>query len=116
MCHKICIHVVVLGLFFTMQSICSDLAIAQPTVGSLSRGLAIVLQPKPGTFPRSLPQGDAPKPRQLRLVPHTVQDPMVQSPAFQMLVPHDWRVQGGVVWRPNSAALAVVDMTIRAPS
>lgn len=53
----------------------------------------------------------------LRLRAVSVNDPMVNNiEAFRMLVPADWQVQGGVVWRIEMANLASVIMRVFAPN
>jgi hypothetical protein len=52
----------------------------------------------------------------LRLRRLSVTDPMMGGDeAFSMLVPADWRVEGGVVWRPELATLAYTAMRIASP-
>ncbi len=52
----------------------------------------------------------------LRLTPHIVRDPMVNNvEAFRFLMPPDWQVQGGVVWRHDLSNLAHAKMLISAP-
>ncbi len=53
---------------------------------------------------------------ELRLRRLSVTDPMMGGEeAFSMLVPVDWRVEGGIVWRPELATLAYAAMRISNP-
>ncbi len=59
------------------------------------------------------PRGDGDTLRLRRL---SVSDPMMGGEeAFSMLIPVDWRVEGGVVWRPELATLAYAAMRISSP-
>lgn len=52
----------------------------------------------------------------LRLRWLAVRDPMVNNEeAFRMLVPRDWRVEGGIVWRPEISTLAYLQMRLSDP-
>jgi hypothetical protein len=52
----------------------------------------------------------------LRLRMQPVLDPMVNNEeAFRMLVPKDWRVEGGIVWRPEISTLAYLQMRLSDP-
>jgi len=59
----------------------------------------------------------AAQPSSLRLRMLSVADPaMGNEEAFRMLIPSDWRVEGGVVWHPELATLAYSAMRISSPS
>lgn len=52
----------------------------------------------------------------LRLRLQPVIDPMVNNEvAFRMLVPKDWRVEGGIVWRPEISTLAYLQLRLSDP-
>ena len=48
----------------------------------------------------------------IRLKTHIVQDPQLGVEAFRFLMPTDWKVEGGVVWRANPARPATVSIRI----
>ena len=52
----------------------------------------------------------------LRLRMQPVIDPMMNSEeAFRMLVPSDWRVEGGIVWRPELSTMAYLQLRLSDP-
>jgi len=93
----------------------TSMARCQGLMSGLTGGLPPA--PRAGTTTPALPQTGrlVGLPQQLRLVPFELQDPMVQATALKMLVVQGWNVTGGIVWRPNNAGLAVVDMTVSSP-
>jgi hypothetical protein len=52
----------------------------------------------------------------IRLRPYVVQDSQLGVEAFRLLIPADWKVDGGVVWRANPTRPASVSMRIYNPS
>ena len=52
----------------------------------------------------------------LRLKPHIVNDPELGVEAFRLLIPADWSVEGGVVWRANPTRPATVSMRVFNPN
>jgi hypothetical protein len=54
--------------------------------------------------------------QEIRLKPFSVQDPQLGIEAFRFLMPADWRVQGGVVWRANPSRPATVSIRIYNPA
>jgi len=53
----------------------------------------------------------------LRLRMQAVHDPMMNNEeAFRFLVPADWRVEGGVVWRPEISTLVYLQLRFSDPS
>jgi rubrerythrin len=53
----------------------------------------------------------------LRLRMQAVHDPMMNNEeAFRMLVPQDWRVEGGIVWRPEISTMAYLQLRLSDPS
>ncbi|MFN8652577.1 MAG: hypothetical protein U0133_11775 [Gemmatimonadales bacterium] len=58
-------------------------------------------------------RGQAPP---VRLRFQVVTDPMVNNEeAFRLLVPRDWRSEGGIVWRPEISSLAWLQMRLSDP-
>ena len=51
----------------------------------------------------------------IRLKPFTVHDSQLGTEAFRFLMPADWKVDGGVVWRANPSRPATVSMRIYNP-
>ena len=52
----------------------------------------------------------------LRLRMQAVHDPMMNNEeAFRMLLPESWRVEGGIVWRPEIATLAYLQLRLSDP-
>jgi hypothetical protein len=52
----------------------------------------------------------------VRLKPFAVQDPQLGMEAFRFLMPADWKVEGGVVWRANPTRPTTVSIRIYNPS
>jgi hypothetical protein len=52
----------------------------------------------------------------IRLRPYIVQDSQLGIEAFRFLMPADWKVDGGVVWRANPSRPATVSIRIYNPS
>ena len=53
---------------------------------------------------------------EMRLRPQVIQDPMMgNEEALRLLVPANWTVEGGIVWRPELATLAYLQLRIRDP-
>lgn len=53
----------------------------------------------------------------LRLRMQVVRDPMMNNEeAFRVLVPQDWRVEGGIVWRPEISTLAYLQLRLSDPA
>ena len=55
-------------------------------------------------------------PGAIRLRTYIVQDPQLGVEAFRFLMPADWKVEGGVVWRANPTRPATVSIRIYNPS
>jgi hypothetical protein len=71
-------------------------------------GLTIALT----AIPAAMPGQAAP----LRLRMQAIRDPMVNNEeAFRLLVPENWRVEGGIVWRPELSNLAYLQMRLSDP-
>jgi hypothetical protein len=51
----------------------------------------------------------------LRLRPHIVEDPQLGVEAFRLLVPAEWSVEGGIVWRANPTRPATVSLRVFNP-
>jgi hypothetical protein len=52
----------------------------------------------------------------LRLRLQAVRDPMMNNEeAFHLLVPQDWKVEGGIVWRPEIATMAYLQLRLSDP-
>lgn len=66
-------------------------------------------------FPLAVAAAGAQSPA-LRLRMRPVLDPMMNNEeAFRLLVPHDWRMEGGLVWRPELATLAYLQLRLSDP-
>lgn len=52
----------------------------------------------------------------LHLKPYIVRDPQLGVEAFRFLMPSDWKVEGGVVWRANPNKPATVSIRIYNPA
>jgi hypothetical protein len=84
-----------------------------PTSVTALLALALALALADTTACSQEPGGDGDALRLRRL---SVTDPMMGGEeAFSMLVPADWRVEGGIVWRPELATLAYAAMRISNP-
>lgn len=61
----------------------------------------------------------APLPAQspvLRLRMQALKDPMIDNDeAFRLLIPRDWRMEGGVVWRPDICTLSYLQLRLSDP-
>ncbi|MCG3147181.1 MAG: hypothetical protein PCFJNLEI_00619 [Verrucomicrobiae bacterium] len=44
-----------------------------------------------------------------------VNDSLMRAEAFSMLIPTDWKVEGGIVWRPNPSKPATAVMRLSSP-
>ncbi len=104
-----------MNLFLPMVFLFPALAVAgceqAPDTQNLSPGPAVA-----GTAPTASRQ-QAAQTATLRLRLLRVTDPaMGNEEAFRMLIPEDWHVEGGVVWRPELATLAYAAMRISSPS
>lgn len=64
------------------------------------------------TLPVTLPAQRAP----LRLRPVSIRDPMMNNEeAIRLLVPTEWRVEGGIVWHPELNTLALTQLRLSDP-
>lgn len=59
---------------------------------------------------------DAASATQLRLKRHGVFDPGIGVEAFSLLIPADWRAEGGIQWMHDRSNLATTAMRVRNPS
>lgn len=88
-------------------------------------------QTKPASSPVSLPQPTLANPSSalnkppatpvqrrevIRLRPYIVQDSQLGIEAFRFLIPVDWKVDGGVVWRASPTRPATVSLRVYNPS
>jgi hypothetical protein len=66
--------------------------------------------------PSSVGASNSPPAGGIRLRPYIVQDPQLGVEAFRLLVPSDWKVEGGIVWRSNPTRPATVSLRVYNPA
>lgn len=72
-----------------------------------------VMNSAPRPVPQTLPNQGA---EVLRLRPYSVKDTQLGIEAFRILIPADWKLEGGVAWRANPTRPATVSIRIYNPN
>jgi hypothetical protein len=75
---------------------------------------AALLSPGRSESPNAEPPGSARTPQVKRLLfaPATVADVGLGGTALHLLLPRGWKIDGGIVWRPDSASPADIDVHV----
>ena len=96
------------------QTISVALMAPVPAQGTLPPGQT--QPPAQPSSPAPLTQGSAPA-SMIRFRPFSIRDPQLNNmEALRLLVPAEWRVEGGIVWRHDRAILATAVLRIFNPT